>query len=55
MLNAIVPIDLWGDLATHRDEIQRVSDRTGLPLREPLAVGLDGVEKVLAEAIARLP
>jgi hypothetical protein len=55
MLTAIVPIDPLGDLDAHWDEIRRISELTGLPLRERLDVGLDGLEKVLAEAISRLP
>ncbi len=55
MLTAIVPIDPLGDLDAHWDEIQRISELTGLPLRERLNVGLNGVEEVLSEAIGRLP
>lgn len=55
MLTAIVPIDPLGDLSAHWDEIQQISHLTGLPLLERLDVGLDGLEKVLAEAVSRLP
>jgi hypothetical protein len=55
MLTAIVPIDPLGDLEIHWEEIRRISDLTGLPLLERLDVGLGGVEKVIAEAIGRLP
>jgi len=55
MLAAIVPIDSMGALDAHWDEIQRISEMTGLPLRELIEVGLEGVEKMLAEAITRLP
>ncbi|MBR9982293.1 MAG: DUF1638 domain-containing protein [Desulfatitalea sp.] len=51
MLSAIVPIDSMGDLNVHWNEVRHVSEVTGLPLKEVLDVGLDGVEKVLAEAV----
>jgi hypothetical protein len=53
MLSAIIPIDSIGDLAVHWDEVRQVSELTRLPLKEVLDVGLDGVQKVLAEAIDR--
>lgn len=55
MLAAIVPIDPLGDLEAHRDEIQRISELTGLPVRDRLDVGLEGVEAVLIEALNHLP
>jgi hypothetical protein len=53
MLSAIVPIDSMGDLAVHWDEVRKVSELTRLPLKAVLDVGLDGVQKVLVEAIDR--
>jgi hypothetical protein len=53
MLSAIVPIDSMGDLTVHWDAVRQVGELTGLPLKEVLDVGLEGVERVLADAIAR--
>lgn len=52
MLSAIVPVDSMGDLTVYSEEVQRVSELTGLPLEASIDVGLDGVEKVICEAIA---
>jgi Protein of unknown function (DUF1638) len=54
MLKGIILIDSLGNLDDFQKDIDRISDKTGLPIIERRQVGLDGIKKVLQEAIARV-
>ncbi|MCB2187208.1 MAG: DUF1638 domain-containing protein [Deltaproteobacteria bacterium] len=54
VLEGIILLDPLGDLDDFDEEIARISRLTGLPIRERLDLGLDGLEKVLREAVARV-
>jgi len=52
VLEGIVLIDSMGDLEKHGDRIEKISDRTGLPVLEHKNVGLPGLRTILSEALA---
>jgi uncharacterized protein DUF1638 len=54
MLKGIILIDSLGNLDDFQKDIDRISDKTGLPIIERRQVGLDGIKKVLQDAIARV-
>jgi hypothetical protein len=54
MLKGIILIDALGDLDDHKEEIDRISDQTGLPILENRDVGLDGIKEIILEAVKRL-
>ena len=53
MLDGIVLLDAMGDLDAYRSKIEELVDRTGLPILERKNIGLDGLKKVLLEALDR--
>jgi len=53
-LKGIVLLDSLGDLDDYREEIEKIGDSTGLPLLERREVGLEGLRKVITEAMERL-
>lgn len=53
MLDGIVLLDALGDLDVYRDQIDAISKKTGLPILERKNVGLDGLKKVIQDALKR--
>ena len=53
MLDGILLLDALGDLDAYRDQIDAISEKTGLPILERKNIGLGGLKKVLLEALER--
>ena len=50
-LDGIILLDTLGNLDSYQGRIQRIAQRTGLPILETKHVGLDGLKNVLREAL----
>jgi hypothetical protein len=53
-LRGIILFDSLGNLSGFKDEIEKFSNQTGLPVVATKAVGLAGLENVILEAIRNL-
>jgi len=53
MLDGIVLLDALGDLDVYGDQIDAISKMTGLPILERKNIGLDGLKKVIRDALKR--
>lgn len=53
MLDGIVLLDALGDLDVYRDQVDAISKKTDLPILERKNVGLDGLKKVIQDALKR--
>ena len=53
MLDGIVLLDALGDLDAYRDQIDAISEKTGLPILERKNIGLGGLKTVLLDALER--
>lgn len=53
-LEGIILLDSLGNLNEFEDEINKFSKHTGLPVLDKIAVGIDGVQDVILEAISKL-
>jgi hypothetical protein len=54
MLDGLVLLDSLGNLNELSRDIEKISRRTGLPVKQRRAVGLDGLRRVIAEALERI-
>lgn len=53
MLDGIILLDEMGDLDDYQSEIDEIVEYTGLPILDRKEIGLDGLKKVLLDALAQ--
>jgi hypothetical protein len=53
MLDGIILLDAMGDLDDYQSKIDEIVDHTGLPVLHRQKIGVDGLKKVLLEALGR--
>jgi hypothetical protein len=53
MLKGIIIVDSLNNMELYRDRIEHFSKKSGLPIKDHLAVGLSGLKNVIEDAIQR--
>ena len=53
MLDGIILLDALGDLDAYREQIDAISEKTGLPILERKDIGIDGLKEVIQNALER--
>ena len=53
MLDGIILLEAMGDLDDHKERIDEIVERTGLPILERKNIGLGGLKRILHEALER--